>query len=642
MQSQHFFSNKPFCQRTFGIVQQHAVLIGAVILSLCYTAFYFHQAALPGNTPEFPMGWWGWWDQGQYIKSARALAAHDFAPSSHWYPLGYSILAVPFVKWMPANPFYFIDLACLLLCYFGFIVFARHINVTPLWATLVFFISIGDPIIFQQWAIPWSTTPTAALTWLLLGFAATHIQDPVQNNWRLFLMAMLAMALPLMRPAEASAGAVIVGLVMAFDCYRRRLQWGSVASVLLGGVLVLTPYLLLHWHIYKMQPPDWLRVYGNGGLNFHDFGWKFFVIFIDPRQWFDEGVGILQHSPWIALAFAGIVPALLIKRPEDPDKTRSILLILVCCLLTSALIYLSYVPMFPDDIWRYYIIHYWKWTFPGFGLLAFLFLRHVFDPAQRRFALGSLAITLLLLSLRVVPVPLPDQSKAENPVPAKAVDLPGQHADSYITPKAFTDKKGIMTYDKEMRPIPYQGGIRLFGLRREIEGDVTWVEGLAPEQPLSTGPTKFWGERVESGYPCWLPPYPCYTVPAFPIGKAENHLSTYLDFTGWSDPEQDFRWSLGKHVALAFMLGSDVESVKRKIIVHFTPLDSQHVIINLNGKKIYDGVLEKPLEEISINIPEDGFIAGKNRLDFDLPDAHAPGTVDTRVLAIAFRDMLIE
>ena len=52
-----------------------------------------------------------WFDQGMYLRSARAFAAGDLDPRLHWYPPLYSLLAAPFVGLLPSAPFFAVNLA---------------------------------------------------------------------------------------------------------------------------------------------------------------------------------------------------------------------------------------------------------------------------------------------------------------------------------------------------------------------------------------------------------------------------------------------------------------------------------------------------------------------------------------------------
>ena len=77
-------------------LRDNAPVAGAVLLSLLYVYNYLAYYALPGNQPAHSEGWWGWWDQSQFLKSTLALGRLDFSADQHWYPLGYAMLGVPF------------------------------------------------------------------------------------------------------------------------------------------------------------------------------------------------------------------------------------------------------------------------------------------------------------------------------------------------------------------------------------------------------------------------------------------------------------------------------------------------------------------------------------------------------------------
>src|SRR5690349_18806700 len=109
---------------------------GAYALLALYAAYYFADAAAPGNWTDYPLGWWGWWDQSQYLASTRNLLNGNLTPEGHWYPLGYSILAAPFVAVWPMHGFFFLDLGCLLVTYAGFLAFMQRIGISQFPAVL--------------------------------------------------------------------------------------------------------------------------------------------------------------------------------------------------------------------------------------------------------------------------------------------------------------------------------------------------------------------------------------------------------------------------------------------------------------------------------------------------------------------------
>ena len=58
-------------------------VLGALLLAALYLWRYAADPAVPGGSAQFPEGWWGWWDQGHYLRSATALAQGNFDPAQH-------------------------------------------------------------------------------------------------------------------------------------------------------------------------------------------------------------------------------------------------------------------------------------------------------------------------------------------------------------------------------------------------------------------------------------------------------------------------------------------------------------------------------------------------------------------------------
>src|ERR1700744_1579699 len=109
-------------------------LWGGVFLILLYTGFYLGDPNAPGNNAT--ANWMGWNDQGFYYRSAAFLAGGNLEPRFHWYPLGYSLVAAPFI-FLRSNIFFFVDLFGLLGTYAAFLAFARRIGVAALTGTIL-------------------------------------------------------------------------------------------------------------------------------------------------------------------------------------------------------------------------------------------------------------------------------------------------------------------------------------------------------------------------------------------------------------------------------------------------------------------------------------------------------------------------
>jgi hypothetical protein len=319
--------------RGWTALRGQAVAAGAAVVTLLYTSRYLSFPQLPGNQAGYPLGWWQWVDQSKTLESARALAHWDVTAARHWYPLFYAILGALFGDTRHAHDFFFVDLGLLLAAYLGFVAFARRAGVAPVWSVGLFLLAaVGDHKLFDQWVIPWNTSASGALIWLLLATTAAHL-DGIR---RPLLLGLLAACIPLARPTEALLAAPCVLVALAADLGARRLRWMDVARLAAGVAIVAVPYAALYLRIYGPHPSDYMVTSDRVGFTLYDLGWKAYVILIDPRAWFMDGEGLLHRVPWLALGIAGLVPALW--------RGRGPALLAVLLLLQGGL-YLSYVDL---------------------------------------------------------------------------------------------------------------------------------------------------------------------------------------------------------------------------------------------------------------------------------------------------------
>ena len=83
------------------------------------------------------MGWWGWFDQGEYLKESKAIADYNFDPRNYFYPPLYPALGAMFVKLNPMHAFAIIDLICFLVFVYYFLSTARQF-IGWNWAVAIF------------------------------------------------------------------------------------------------------------------------------------------------------------------------------------------------------------------------------------------------------------------------------------------------------------------------------------------------------------------------------------------------------------------------------------------------------------------------------------------------------------------------
>lgn len=448
--------------------RQDAAVLGAIGLTLLYLSRYLGDAALPGNNAEFPLGWWGWFDQSKFLQSAQALRRLDLAPEKHWYPLGYAFLGAPFARVERQHLFFFVDIGSLLIAYFSFIHFSTRCAVPRTWAVILFVLAVAaDPALFRQWIIPWNTSPLAAVMWLLLSVAAAHIQ----GTRRPVLLGVLAIAVPILRPTDAVIAAAPVAASLISDLLGRRLRFGDVAQFTVAALLPLASYCALHIAIYGLEPSAYLRGSREIGFTLHNFGLKAYLILIDPYPWIGGGEGLIRRCPWLLLGLAGLLSA--VRRPLPA--------MLAATLMVHGVLYLSYVDLLPTGFWRYHNVHYWVFTFPGFALLGFLLLRDLTARRTRNIAIGALVLVLAFLCIRLDPETVDSNQSAD------AVDLSVDLHDFesiYFGTLTIQDAVGTLDNVRDIRAFPFPGGIRVLALTRALHGPVSALgQGIDLENP---------------------------------------------------------------------------------------------------------------------------------------------------------------
>lgn len=491
--------NEPESRTALGPRGQQVVWGVGLLLAIFYTAAYLGHPQLPGNTPAYPAGWWTWFDQSMFLRSTVALVRGNLDFSQHHYPLGYSLLGALFYRAMPSHAFFFVDLLSLLGAYLGFVALGRRLGLHGVVAAGLFaLVVLGDRFVFRQWVVPWNTTPVAGFTWVLLATVAAWL-DGRRRPWA---VGLLMGGIVVCRPSDAVLLLPCLAALLWAERGAWRARWREGAQLAAAGALVVLPVVGLHLAIYGAAQSLYMTNSARLGFTLFDFGWKAYVLWVDPYPWFADGKGILQHAHWVALGLAGIVPALL-RGPKDR--------VLAGVLVVHGVLYVSYVDLLPTGLWRFLNIHYFAWAFPGYALLAALLLRDLVRAGgvgrlgrwARPIGWASVAGTLLLLCVRVVPVP------AAAGEPAKAVDYAGPlppFNDTYMAGRLLLrDERGEMADYTTIRGFLYPGGMRVVGLRRDMVGPMAWVPGHAPPGFEGAAPSARWTIAVQLAWPPrWL------------------------------------------------------------------------------------------------------------------------------------------
>lgn len=372
--------------------------LSVALLALVYDLAYVNNR-FSVNLMLETGGWWNWWDQSKYLKSAHALASADLRPSEHWYPFGYSLLATPFIFVWPQDPFYPVNFISFLALAIALVRLGIGLGLGPFAGVAAFVLGVLPADLFVLYVVPWSTTPVAALyVGILVVYVAT-VREGL-TYWRSLALAAGSALVGAIRPTDAVALApIFVHLVM--HEWRR---WGnanghehqrllrSTAFGIAAAFFLLGLYLLLHLAVYGTAVSEYSRVAAAFGLDPSLIPLRYFLLFNSPRDFYGDGLGILEKYPLLVFGIFGLVYSLMFCR------FKAIPLVV----MSSLAIYLSFVDFLPSGLWRYANVHYLKWTFPVMVLLAFKSIGEVVMGATwvRAGAAFALVAPLTLLGVR--------------------------------------------------------------------------------------------------------------------------------------------------------------------------------------------------------------------------------------------------
>jgi hypothetical protein len=495
-----------------------AFLILVVAVHLLIYERYPYRPIAP-NT-----GWENFWDQGNYLKSARALARGDLSPDQHWYPIGYSLLAAPFAYLFPRDPFVVVNAFCLLIFAGAFLIYFRPL-IGSVSAAAAFMVALALPFsiktplpsdfpIWSQFVVPWNTVPIAAIYMCI--FCLMRDLGSVGGTGRDLTLGALGASTLAFRPTDALA------LLPAGGVYLwHRLRGGRpglhLGAALAGALAVLIPAVVLTRAIHGGLTTPYLEEARRIGMSLSDIHERAYAILFSSAVTFGEvDTALLELQPWLYVLF----PLAMLWAARD--VRRGFLPVLTA--IVSLLVYLSFNDFWPFNFLRFFLIHYVVWLLPivtASGIAGGLLL-----VRERRWKSGVLVAGAILIGAchRVEPRVLrPDAVRidAEGPESTKyslffngthdldAIDLVGASSPNAINLtvlriKVLVDGEPLDLFSG-YRMIQLNGGVRMIFNRhvsaRHVEFDLGADLGRHPRSADLVKPVRFDGRFV----PFWVP-----------------------------------------------------------------------------------------------------------------------------------------
>ena len=381
-----------------GSINDHFATVSKWIVALRYPIFlalaaavymagYAGHEAMPGNNPVYPLGWWGWYDQGEYLKSANAIRHFDWNTANHFYPPFYPLLGALFVDLLSMHAFLPINLLCYLLFIYFFVDFAsKYITwIGAVCALLLAFYGreVGgwfpDIALLNLWLEPWTTTPVATIiSYLIWSFDKTFSQQQYPGFGKLAIWGCVGGMVAATRPLEAIVLlpfylAVLVHLFFregdAGRVIKSRSRLVSSGVLILSGTFWVLLFLLFNFLVHGTLEGRYFAVASQGnGFHLGDVVEKYVSIFIGAGDLYgapDEA--IYKRMLWMALS----VPALIYVALKGNQVFR----LVAFTMLMQIILYLPYSDLLPTGIWIYHNIHYFKWLFPYAALFIFWMIK---------------------------------------------------------------------------------------------------------------------------------------------------------------------------------------------------------------------------------------------------------------------------
>ena len=356
-----------------------------------YLLAYLGHPSLPGNNLAFPLGWWGWWDQSQYLKEATALAHGRITAQSYWYPLGYPFFGAVFHGLAPNHAFLLPNLGFSLgITVTYFYIARRLLSATETVLLIVGFIFCFRELMSGSLIVPWNTIPTHLFCYALILLAVGRFV----TLRTVLAAAILSSLIYICRPADVVYAIPLVGmLVLQIPSWKHRL-WGSLVA---GLALILTAgsIAVINHYVFGSWKTPYEEVVGKIGFGSYPFGEKIFLLFVDGCPFFREpDSALLSHFPWLLLVPAG---AILLFFHRSLLAAGVLFSITLCYVLCG-----SYNDFWPSNVFKFGLIHYLTWTVPLLALIAYAGIRKLRQSKGAAWCFVTTGLLLLPLWFVVV------------------------------------------------------------------------------------------------------------------------------------------------------------------------------------------------------------------------------------------------
>jgi hypothetical protein len=360
--------------RTGGAIWERFSLLDPVLLAVVassgafFAYLYYLDAARPGvGAPE---GWFGYFDQGQYLRMATDLSNFTLPAEHFLYGLGYPAVAVPFL-WLGLDydPFLVFDAAAFVFVAAATYVVGCRLFSRAVGAIAAFSLVFASPLISYV-VTPWNSTVSlvAAAAILLLG------TSPRPRLWHAAVIGLMVGWGFAARYVDVVWLGALGAAVLLFQGRPRPRDGAVIASS--AALLVALPVLYAHEELFgsPFETPYQLHRSLDGtetdqdlsSYNLDKVPESGFGVFVDPfvNGVREAGTPLLASMFWALAALPGAYLAIRRNR-----RWRPLFLTFVLSAAAATVFYLSFRATSAGTL-QFGTLHYFKMWWPGISVLA--------------------------------------------------------------------------------------------------------------------------------------------------------------------------------------------------------------------------------------------------------------------------------
>ena len=399
-----------------------------LIISFFWLIVYqSHPAAPPPLGTHSGIGWWGWFDQNQYLQITKQFISADYFNPQKYYPPLYPAIASITSGLLGITSAYIITDLALCLLFFGtlFYLFKKYLN--PLIVLGSVALAYGaTSIAYEQWVIPWTTNLSSVLLISISYLASQEYQNRDRQNIGLLNgRASISFAMTgfmiWVRPFEIiPAGILCIGLI-AFQLKSRLSKTkesspskkiSNLLQLLLAPLLSFAIVVLLY-AIYNLKTfgsfePSYSKTINSMGFSPWDIGFKFISLVTNSSAYGLSDGHLSYHLPlFVPLALLSIASLFFLEWP---------LKFLVLAALTSFTSYLTFNDLVPTGLFTFNNLHYFTWSIAVIGISAISSLKIIIQKSKHQQSFREKQLPLLTGAVVLISIVVLHKSPAPNTV----------------------------------------------------------------------------------------------------------------------------------------------------------------------------------------------------------------------------------